>query len=59
LKGAGAALVLVTHNLAEGLALATHAAVLRGGRLARHEERRALDPARFAEEYRALVTAGG
>jgi len=59
LKAAGAALVLVTHNLAEGLALATHAAVLRGGRMARHEERAALDPARFAEEYRALVTAGG
>ena len=55
LKAVGAALVLVTHNLGEGLALATHAAVMRRGRLVRLEERRAVDPARYAIEYRELV----
>ena len=59
LKAAGAALVLVTHNLGEGLALATHAAVMRLGRFARYEARTALEPARYADEYRALVASGG
>ena len=55
LLGAGAALVLVTHNLAEGLALATHAAVMRAGRLVRLEPRQAIDAASYAAEYRRLV----
>ena len=53
----GAALLLVTHNLGEGLALATHAAIMRRGRLVRHEPRAALDPAAYASAYRDLVTA--
>ena len=53
----GAALLLVTHNLGEGLALATHAAIMRRGRFARHEARSALDPASYASAYRELVTA--
>jgi heme exporter protein A len=53
----GAALMLVTHNLGEGLALATHAAIMRRGRFVRHESRAALDPASYASEYRELVTA--
>jgi heme exporter protein A len=53
----GAALMLVTHNLGEGLALATHAAIMRGGRFVRHESRAALDPAAYASTYRELVTA--
>jgi heme exporter protein A len=57
LAASGAALVLVTHNLAEGLALATHVAVMRSGRLARLEPRAAIEPARYAEEYRRLVGA--
>ena len=56
LLGAGAALVLVTHNLGEGLALATHAAVMRAGRIVRFEQRERIVPATFAEEYRTLVT---
>jgi heme exporter protein A len=55
LKAHGAALVLVTHNLTEGLALATHAAVMRRGRFVRLEERGAVDPVRYAAEYRELV----
>jgi heme exporter protein A len=53
----GASLLLVTHNLGEGLALATHAAIMRRGRLVRHEARGALDPVAYASAYRELVTA--
>lgn len=54
----GAALVLVTHNLAEGLALATHAAVMRDGRFVRHDAVRApVDVGAYAADYRALVGA--
>jgi heme exporter protein A len=53
----GASLLLVTHNLSEGLALATHAAIMRRGRFVRHEARGALDPASYASAYRELVTA--
>jgi heme exporter protein A len=52
---AGAALVLVTHNLQEGLALATHAAILDRGRLTRSERATGLDPVRYAAAYRELV----
>ncbi|HEY0777319.1 MAG TPA: ABC transporter ATP-binding protein [Gemmatirosa sp.] len=57
LRAAGAALVLVTHQLGEGLALATQVAVLVAGRLAHHAPRAAVDDAAFADAYRALVTA--
>ena len=56
-RHAGAALLLVTHNLAEGLALATHAAIMRRGRFVRYEERAAVDGASYASAYRELVTA--
>lgn len=56
-RAAGAALVVVTHNLAEGLALATHAAIMRRGRLARLEPRAAVDAASYSLEYRELVAA--
>jgi hypothetical protein len=48
--------MLVTHNLGEGLALATHAAIMRRGRFVRHEARASLDPAAYASSYRELVT---
>jgi len=51
----GAAMVLVTHNIDEGLALATHAAVMHAGRLLRLERRDELDSASYADEYRELV----
>lgn len=59
LKSGGAALVLVTHHLGEGLAMATHVAVMRDGRFVLHERRDAIDPALFASQYRALVGAEG
>jgi heme exporter protein A len=55
LRAGGAVLVLVTHNIPEGLALATHAAVMGGGRLLRLQRRDALDSASYADEYRELV----
>ena len=60
LKEAGATLVIVTHNVAEGLALATHAAIMAEGRFARFERQRdsSFDAQRYASEYRALVGAG-
>jgi heme exporter protein A len=55
LKAAGAALILVTHNIDEGLALATHVAVMHEGRFVRVDARDDVDAARFAGEYRGLV----
>jgi heme exporter protein A len=55
LKRSGAALVLVTHSLDEGLALATRTAVMREGRLVRVEEREGLDAVEFGAWYRASL----
>jgi heme exporter protein A len=54
-REAGAALLLVTHNLTEGLALATQAAIMRRGRFVRHEAREQLDPGSYHSEYRELA----
>jgi heme exporter protein A len=56
LKRSGAALVLVTHSLDEGLALATRTAVMREGRVVRVEEREGLDSVEFGAWYRASLT---
>jgi heme exporter protein A len=57
LRGAGTALVLVTHNLREGLALATRVAVMRGGRFVREAARADVDADGFAAEYRGGADA--
>jgi heme exporter protein A len=54
-REAGAALLLVTHNLTEGLALATQAAIMRRGRFVRHEARELLDPSSYHSQYRELA----
>lgn len=62
LRDRGATLVVVTHNVAEGLALATHAAIMTEGRFARFERRGAsssFDANRYAAEYRELVAHAG
>jgi ABC-type sugar transport system ATPase subunit len=56
LRSAGAAMVMVTHNLSEGLAIATHTAIMREGRFARYEARTAVDSAGYAALYRETVT---
>jgi ABC-type proline/glycine betaine transport system ATPase subunit len=45
----------VTHNLTEGLALATQAAIMRRGRFVRHEARELLDPGAYQSQYRELA----
>lgn len=55
LRTGGATLVLVTHDVGEGLAAATHAAIMRDGRIVRYEVNDALNPPRYATEYRHLV----
>jgi heme exporter protein A len=57
LRSGGAAMVVVTHNLAEGLAVATQTAIMRDGRFARYEARGAIDPAVYAAQYREIVAA--
>ena len=59
LRDAGAALILVTHNIEEGLGLATRAAIMDRGKLIRSETRREIDPSSFARDYQELVTANG
>jgi heme exporter protein A len=56
LTRSGAALVLVTHSLDEGLALATRTAVMREGRVVRVDEREGLDALEFGAWYRASLT---
>lgn len=58
LRAGDATLVLVTHNLDEGLALASHAAVMLAGRFARYDSADALDARGYLAEYRALVVDG-
>jgi heme exporter protein A len=55
LRASGASLILVTHNVEEGLAVATHAAVMLAGRIARRDTVDALDLDAFPREYRAMV----
>ena len=62
LRRDGAALVVVTHNVGEGLALATHAAIMTEGRFARFERRGGaaeMDAQRYATEYREVVGRAG
>jgi len=58
LRESGSAVVLVTHNIEEGLSLATHAAIMHRGRLVRTDERKSFDAGDYASSYRELVTAG-
>lgn len=58
LRAHGATLVLVTHNLGEGLEMASHAAVMQAGRFVRFEPCDDLDTAAYAATYRELVTRG-
>ena len=59
LRSAGTAVIIVTHNLAEGLSLATHAAVMHRGRFVRYDPRDGIDPASYAGTYREAVASGG
>ena len=57
LRSDGAALVLVTHHLSEGLALATHTAIMRDGQFVRYETRGDVSVETYRDKYRDAVTA--
>lgn len=57
LRAAGAALVVVTHNVGEGLDIASHAAVLLRGQFVRHDAVATLDASEFTATYRSIVAA--
>jgi len=57
LKNAAVGLILVTHHLQEGLAVATHVAVMRSGRFVRYESREAIEGDAYAEGYLELAAA--
>jgi heme exporter protein A len=59
LRSSGTAIIMVTHNIAEGLSLATHAAVMYRGRFVRYDARDRIDPASYAATYREAVGSGG
>src|SRR5215213_654958 len=51
LRSSGAALVLVTHNVDEGLAVASHAAIMIAGRVVRHDDCASLDATSYLADY--------
>ena len=59
LREAGAAVILVTHNIDEGLSLATHAAIMDRGTIVAMEEATKIDRSGFGDRYRELVSRGG
>lgn len=59
LRDAGATMVLVTHNIEEGLAISSHAGVMLRGELTKFVPSAGLDAAQFGGEYRRMAGAAG
>ena len=59
LRSAGTAIIVVTHNLVEGLSLATHAAVMQGGKFVRYDSADRIDAKSYAVTYREALAANG
>jgi heme exporter protein A len=59
LRGQGATMVLVTHNIEEGLAISSHAGVMLRGALAQFGPVAGTSAAKFGDEYRIMVGAAG
>lgn len=57
LRSAGTAIIVVTHNLAEGLSLATHAAVMHSGRFLRYDTVDRIDAGSYSATYREAVAS--
>lgn len=57
LRSHGATMILVTHNVDEGLAIASHAAIITNGKVARYDDCASLDPRTYLLDYRAMVVA--
>jgi ABC-type multidrug transport system ATPase subunit len=58
LRSTGTAIIVVTHNLIEGLSLATHAAVMQRGRFVRYDSVDRIDASSYATTYREAVASG-
>ncbi len=54
MRSEGSAIVLITHDIAQGLRHATHAAMMRDGRLAGVEPSTGIAPADYSARYRVL-----
>jgi heme exporter protein A len=59
LRGAGATMVRVTHNIDEGLAISSHAGVMLRGALQRFGPAAGVNAAEFGAEYRQMVGVTG
>lgn len=59
LSESGATIVLVTHNISEGLEIATRAAIMNRGSFERLDPREKIDERSFASEYQLLVMENG
>ena len=59
LRAAGASIIIVTHNLVEGLSLATRAVVMQAGRFVRQDATDRIDASSYATTYREALAAGG
>jgi heme exporter protein A len=59
LRSAGTAIIIVTHNLVEGLALASHAAVMQRGKFVRYDVAERLAASSYATTYRDALAASG
>ena len=57
-RASGAALVVVTHNVEEGLDVASHAAVMLRGKIVRRDSVADIDARMYVSEYRSLVLGG-
>jgi heme exporter protein A len=57
MTAAGTAVIIVTHNLVEGLSLATHAAIMKSGSFVRLDEKASVDQAKYAASYREAVAS--
>ena len=58
LRSAGTAIIVVTHNLVEGLSLATHAAVMQRGRFVRYDSVDRIDAGAYSTTYREALARG-
>jgi heme exporter protein A len=58
LRASGAAMILVTHSIDEGLELASHAAIMTAGRIVRHQASAGIERRAYLDQYRAIVLGG-
>ena len=58
LLAAGTSIIIVTHNLPEGLSLATHAAVMHAGKFIRYDTTDRIDASTYNTVYREALASG-